>query len=124
VTIEAVEPIGGGYVHLRVRTEDGVSGETYLALEVLEAALAEEAEVPAAVDSRDVFRWVESRRIALAYAHDPYFAVSLSGVRGLPHQIEACTATCFHSCGCASFGTKRPPVQIRPPRQRSSRQMA
>ena len=28
-------------------------------------------------------------RIRLAYAFDPYFAVSLSGIRALPHQLEA-----------------------------------
>jgi len=38
---------------------------------------------------KDVFRWVESQRIRLSFAHDPLFAVSMSGVRGLPHQIEA-----------------------------------
>ena len=32
---------------------------------------------------------MEAHRITLAYAHDPNFAVSLSGVRGLPHQITA-----------------------------------
>ena len=32
---------------------------------------------------------VESARIRLAYAHDRQFAVSLSGIRSLPHQIEA-----------------------------------
>ncbi len=32
---------------------------------------------------------VESARIRLAYAHDKHFAVSLSGIRTLPHQIEA-----------------------------------
>jgi len=89
VTIEAVEPIGGGHVHLRVRTHDGVPGETYLAAEDLEAALAGGVETPAAVEPLDLFRWIEGHRIHLAYAHDPYFAVSLSGVRGLPHQIEA-----------------------------------
>jgi len=32
---------------------------------------------------------VESTRIRLAYAYDRHFAVSLSGIRTLPHQIEA-----------------------------------
>ena len=32
---------------------------------------------------------IESARIRLAYAHDTQFAVSLSGIRTLPHQIEA-----------------------------------
>ncbi|MFS8524525.1 MAG: DEAD/DEAH box helicase, partial [Limnochordales bacterium] len=46
-------------------------------------------EKQALVSPHDMFLWVESQRIRLAYAHDPLFAVSLSGVRGLPHQIEA-----------------------------------
>lgn len=32
---------------------------------------------------------MESARIRLAYSHDRHFAVSLSGIRTLPHQIEA-----------------------------------
>ncbi|HEX9910056.1 MAG TPA: helicase-related protein, partial [Desulfatiglandales bacterium] len=32
---------------------------------------------------------IESARIRLAYAHDPQFAVSISGICTLPHQIEA-----------------------------------
>ena len=32
---------------------------------------------------------IESARIRLAYMHDRQFAVSLSGIRTLPHQIEA-----------------------------------
>ncbi|NJN68310.1 MAG: DUF3883 domain-containing protein [Chloroflexaceae bacterium] len=32
---------------------------------------------------------IEAERIRLAYAFDPYFAVSLSGVRPLPHQLVA-----------------------------------
>ena len=37
----------------------------------------------------DFFDFIEAHRIELAYAHDPNFAVSMSGVRGLPHQIVA-----------------------------------
>jgi superfamily II DNA or RNA helicase len=32
---------------------------------------------------------MESIRIKTAFEYDPHFAVSLSGVRPLPHQIEA-----------------------------------
>jgi SNF2 family DNA or RNA helicase len=32
---------------------------------------------------------IESARVRLAYAYDKHFAVSLSGIRTLPHQIEA-----------------------------------
>ncbi|HPC95486.1 MAG TPA: DEAD/DEAH box helicase, partial [Sedimentisphaerales bacterium] len=41
------------------------------------------------VDPEDMQLLVESARIRLAYAHDRQFAVSLSGIRTLPHQIEA-----------------------------------
>ncbi|MCX6843048.1 MAG: helicase-related protein [candidate division WOR-3 bacterium] len=32
---------------------------------------------------------VESQRLRLAYTYDPFFAVSLSGIRSLPHQLDA-----------------------------------
>ena len=41
------------------------------------------------VDPERLRLLVESARIRLAYAHDRHFAVSLSGIRTLPHQIEA-----------------------------------
>jgi SNF2 family DNA or RNA helicase len=41
------------------------------------------------VDADKLRLLVESSRIRLAYAHDRQFAVSLSGIRTLPHQIEA-----------------------------------
>ena len=41
------------------------------------------------VDAEKLRLLVESARIRLAYAYDPQFAVSLSGIRTLPHQIEA-----------------------------------
>src|SRR5262249_56169216 len=41
------------------------------------------------VDANQVFMYVESARIRLAFAHDPYFAVALTGIEVLPHQLEA-----------------------------------
>jgi len=41
------------------------------------------------VDAEKLRLLIESTRIRLAYAHDKQFAVSLSGIRTLPHQIEA-----------------------------------
>ncbi|HID28079.1 MAG TPA: hypothetical protein EYP22_09755 [Methanosarcinales archaeon] len=38
---------------------------------------------------KDVSLFVESHRIRYAYSYNPYFAVSLSGIQTLPHQIEA-----------------------------------
>jgi superfamily II DNA or RNA helicase len=89
VRLEGAERLDGAY-HLRVRTESGTLDETL----VTDADLAGEAieqvdERPALVDANDFFDFTEAHRIELAYAHDPNFAVSLSGVRGLPHQIVA-----------------------------------
>lgn len=89
VRIEGVEPIGGDLLLVRVRTGAGAPDETTLTTAELEAALADLPDTATKVDAADLFRWVESHRIRLAFAHDPYFAVSLSGVRGLPHQVEA-----------------------------------
>jgi len=43
----------------------------------------------ATVDAEKTRLLIESARIRLAYTHDRQFAVSLSGIRTLPHQIEA-----------------------------------
>ncbi|MBI4702776.1 MAG: DUF3883 domain-containing protein [Deltaproteobacteria bacterium] len=75
---------------LRVRRPDGGLEDVTVELEELEQALANAAARPAEVVSgREVFAALEAVRIRLAYAFDPYFAVSLSGVRALPHQLEA-----------------------------------
>ena len=77
-----------GAVQLRVRTASGDPDETLLADAELHK-IEPEDEVAPLVDGNEFFDLVEAHRIDLAYAHDPMFAVSLSGVRGLPHQIEA-----------------------------------
>ena len=45
-----------------------------LAGEELEEALGRAVPSAATVGAADLFRWVESHRIRVAYAHDPYFA--------------------------------------------------
>lgn len=89
VRIEAVEAISDEMLLVRVRNDAGLPDETVLAVAELEKALAEARPEAKQADPADLFRWVESHRIRLAFAHDPYFAVSMSGVRGLPHQLEA-----------------------------------
>jgi len=89
VRVDAVEEIGPSVYLLKVRDSSGRPDETQITGDELERALAEQGAVPALTDARDLFRWVEGQRIKLSFAHDPLFAVSLSGVRGLPHQIEA-----------------------------------
>jgi superfamily II DNA or RNA helicase len=90
VRIETYDEISAGIFHLRVRYTSGDPDETQVTAAELAAALAQSAPAEQRlVAPQDLFLWVESQRIRLAYAHDPLFAVSMSGVRGLPHQIEA-----------------------------------
>lgn len=77
-----------GGIELRVITAGGELDRTLLRDDELDQIeLVEER--ARLVSGDEFFDLVEAHRIALAYAHDPNFAVSMSGVRGLPHQIEA-----------------------------------
>src|SRR6266511_1895812 len=90
VTVEAAEPEGDEIVFLRVRTSAGILDEVPIQVEVLEIALRSAEQAIARVASpQDLFLLAEAARIRLAYAFDPYFAVSLSGIDALPHQLEA-----------------------------------
>ena len=91
VTVVGARPLGAG-AELRVRQADGELDEAVLSREDLAPLLAadpEEGSAPAPADPEAVRLLVESTRIRLAYAYDRQFAVSLSGIRTLPHQIEA-----------------------------------
>jgi len=91
VQVEEVRPVGTGF-ELRVRLADGTLEEVVISGQEASVILAT---APAAiekvqpVDAEKLRLLIESARIRLAYAHDPQFAVSLSGIRTLPHQIEA-----------------------------------
>jgi superfamily II DNA or RNA helicase len=75
---------------LRVRDRQGELHDAYLtAAEAEEILASQEQELEAPVDANQFFLFIESARIKTAYDHDPHFAVSLSGVRPLPHQLEA-----------------------------------
>lgn len=90
VRIEGYDEIAPGIYHLSVRHASGAPDETQVTAAELQNALAMSAsQEQQLVAPQDLFLWVEAQRIRLAFAHDPLFAVSLSGVRGLPHQIEA-----------------------------------
>ncbi len=91
VLVESIRPLDAG-AELRVRLADGEIDETVLSPVDLAGLLATDAPAEAAVkpaDAEQVRLLVESARIRLAHAHDRQFAVSLSGIRTLPHQIEA-----------------------------------
>jgi superfamily II DNA or RNA helicase len=91
VRIESLQLIADGQYILQVRTASGLLDETVLTATELARALEDSEARPAGAIAKpdDLFLWVEHHRIRLAYAYDPYFAVSVSGVRGLPHQVEA-----------------------------------
>jgi len=91
VVLEAVRPIGSGY-ECRVRLLDGTPDEAILSQEESVVLFGQKLDAPQKIrlaDPEKIRLIVESARIRLAYAHDRHFAVSLSGIRTLPHQIEA-----------------------------------
>lgn len=91
VALEGVRFIGSGY-ECRVRLDDGTPDEAILSLEEAAALAGQVISTRTAIqaaDSEKLHLLVESARIRLAYAHDRQFAVSLSGIRTLPHHIEA-----------------------------------
>lgn len=91
VVLEAVRPIGTGF-ECRVRLLDGSPDEAILSREEAEVLFGQATAAATRVhpvDAEKLRLLIESARVRLAYAHDRHFAVSLSGIRTLPHQIEA-----------------------------------
>lgn len=95
VVLEDARPLGSddsaGY-ECRVRLPDGSLEEAVISAEEVAAVLVKgpgEAKTETPVDAEKLRLLIESSRVRLAYAHDQQFAVSLSGIRTLPHQIEA-----------------------------------
>ncbi|MBI4677025.1 MAG: DEAD/DEAH box helicase [Elusimicrobia bacterium] len=91
VVLEGVRPIGHGF-ECRVRLADGSLDETAISedeAQILIGGNDNDTITTKPADAEQVRLLIESTRIRLAYAHDPHFAVSLSGIRTLPHQIEA-----------------------------------
>src|SRR5690349_5726562 len=95
VVLEAVRALGSdgslGY-ECRVRLPDGRLDEVVISGEeaqTLAGVIPASSATAGAVDADHLRLLIESARIRLAYMHDRQFAVSLSGIRTLPHQIEA-----------------------------------
>ena len=91
VILEGVRLLGKGF-ECRVRLPDGSLDETVISEEeaqILVGNISNETSTTTPADAEQVRLLIESTRIRLAYTHDPHFAVSLSGIRTLPHQIEA-----------------------------------
>ena len=78
---------------LAVRTRDGQTAQTIISAADLALALDQSATQLSSTQSLanplDFFLLVEAARIRLAYSFDPFFAVSMSGVQALPHQLQA-----------------------------------
>lgn len=91
VVVEVVKSLGDA-VLIQVRTAEGKPDETVLTHEEIEELLSQVSGEEARdnpVSGEDLRLLIESLRIRLAYCYDPHFAVSLSGIQSLPHQIEA-----------------------------------
>lgn len=90
VYIEDIDEERDGSFFLRVRTEAGELTEINLPAPEFTAAIESiQEETAIYVSSFQQSLLIETERIRLAYAFDPHFAVSLSGVEPLPHQLEA-----------------------------------
>jgi SNF2 family DNA or RNA helicase len=79
-------------VSLIVRTRDGRTEQVIVQATELSAGLEQAAQESAGgelANPQDFFLLIEAARIRLAYSFDPFFAVSLSGVQALPHQLQA-----------------------------------
>jgi len=95
VTLEDARPLGpdgaGGY-ECRVRLPNGTLDEVVIspgeaaAITGVDMRRQDKTRI---IDAEKLRLLVESARIRLAYAHDRQFAVSLSGIRTFPHQIDA-----------------------------------
>jgi len=91
VIIEGVRSLPNGY-ECRVRLGDGNLEETIITRAEADLLLENLPKIDVSrtlVDGDKLRLLIESARIRLAYAHDRQFAVSLSAIRTLPHQIEA-----------------------------------
>ena len=101
VILEDVRPLGADGstdYECRVRLPDGALDEAVISAEEAAAVAAavrvagegvQEALAAPPADPERLRLLIESARIRLAYAWDRQLAVSLSGIRTLPHQIEA-----------------------------------
>jgi superfamily II DNA or RNA helicase len=89
VTVESFKVVDN-ILLLRIRTQQGELCDAYLTAAEAEEVLASHEQISATpVDANQFFLFIESARIKTAYEFDPHFAVSLSGIRPLPHQLEA-----------------------------------
>src|SRR6266478_4786329 len=79
-------------ISLTVRTRDGQTIQTIVPAADLAAVLDQatlQNVTTTMANPLDFFLLVEAARIRLAYSFDPFFAVSMSGVQALPHQLQA-----------------------------------
>ncbi len=88
VKVESINQVGRHY-KLRVRKINGHLEEVIVSKDEIEKIQIISKEKYEPVNSEHLSLLVESHRIRYAYSYDPYFAVSLSGIQTLPHQIEA-----------------------------------
>src|SRR5881275_1577605 len=78
-------------ISLTVRTRDGQTDQIIVPAADLAAALDQTPQQAGSelANPLDFFLLVEAARIRLAYSFDPFFAVSMSGIQALPHQLQA-----------------------------------
>jgi hypothetical protein len=79
-------------LNISIRTRDGKTEQTIVSVAQLAESLEQverQDTSPVVIDALDFFLLIEAARIRLAYSFDHFFAVSMSGVQALPHQLQA-----------------------------------
>jgi len=79
-------------INLIVRTRDGKTDQIIVSGAEFASALDSTNKQNAShiqANPLDFFLLMETTRIRLAYSFDPFFAVSMSGIQALPHQLQA-----------------------------------
>jgi len=103
-----------GVILAQVCLEDGSLQEMRLTTQeidgILKPRVADQQKSQQFAATLDLRLLIESHNIYFAYAYDPLFAVGLSGIRYLPHQIEAVYDLCPHK---HDFDFYRPMIHVR-----------
>lgn len=90
VIVESIDTVIDDEVLIKIRNNDGVLKDAQISLAYVENILSASASLTTPrVNADSFFLFIESLRIKTAFNYDPHFAVSLSGVKPLPHQLEA-----------------------------------
>ena len=90
VIVEGIDAVIDDEILIKIRSSDGSLKDAQLNINDIDKLLLTVPTLTIPTVNADAFfLFIESSRIKTAFNYDPHFAVSMSGVRPLPHQLEA-----------------------------------